>query len=384
MWIEFSEFNLKLLILLIYPVFGQIQNYTKEAYIGKNKDNQIFKAFRYFCSYIFAGIFLIIFKIRNRRTSSKKTQSSNDEEKEEYLIDEIIKKNKRKKIIIKIPFMALLCGIGMFCLFYAKLFENIKYRNTKQSIQIIFYIISLTGFSYLILNQKLYKHHFVSLGIISVILIILFILSIPVLELIFQSIIFYLGYSLLFSLYDVLKRKYIDLYFSTPYIMMLIIGLINTIAIFLYDLIAYNINPDISGVIIGLSDNVNNIGKVFLFILDLIIQCIWNLGFWLTIYYFSPCHTFISYLISNIFYYIKNSIEKDDELYSTKYAIIFSIAYFIVLFLILIYNEVIILNFFGLDYNTIKRIKEREKIDSDIMNMISLRNLTKEEESEDD
>ena len=384
MWIEFSEFNLKLLILLIFPVFMQIQNYTKEAYIEKNKDNQIFKAFRYFCSYIFAGIFLIIFEIRNRRSSTKKAQSPKEEEKEEYLIDEIIKKNKRKKTIIKIPFMALLCGIGMFCQFYMKLFENKKYRNAKQSIQIIFYIISLTGFSYLILKQKLYKHHFISLGIISVILIILFILSIPVLELIFQSIIFYLGYSLLFSLYDVLKRKYINLYFSTPYVMMLIIGLINTIVIFLYDLIAYNTNPDISGVIIGLKDNINSTGDGFLFILDLLIQCIWNLGFWLTIYYFSPCHTFISDFISNIFFYIKNSIEKDDELYSTKYAVIFSIAYFIVLFLILIYNEVIIVNFLGFDYNTIKRIKEREKTDSDIMNMISLRNLTKEEESEVD
>ena len=384
MWIEFSEFNLKLLILLIFPVFMQIQNYTKEAYIEKNKDNQIFKAFRYFCSYIFAGIFLIIFEIRNRRSSTKKAQSPKEEEKEEYLIDEIIKKNKRKKTIIKITFMALLCGIGMFCQFYMKLFENKKYRNAKQSIQIIFYIISLTGFSYLILKQKLYKHHFISLGIISVILIILFILSIPVLELIFQSIIFYLGYCLLFSLYDVLKRKYINLYFSTPYVMMLIIGLINTIVIFLYDLIAYNTNPDISGVIIGLKDNINSTGDGFLFILDLIIQCIWNLGFWLTIYYFSPCHTFISDFISNIFFYIKNSIEKDDELYSTKYAVIFSIAYFIVLFLILIYNEVIIVNFLGFDYNTIKRIKEREKTDSDIMNMISLRNLTKEEESEVD
>ena len=384
MWIEFSEFNLKLLILLIFPVFMQIQNYTKEAYIEKNKDNQIFKAFRYFCSYIFAGIFLIIFEIRNRRSNTKKAQSPKDEEKEEYLIDEIIKKNKRKKTIIKITFMALLCGIGMFCQFYMKLFENKKYRNAKQSIQIIFYIISLTGFSYLILKQKLYKHHFISLGIISVILIILFILSIPVLELIFQSIIFYLGYCLLFSLYDVLKRKYINLYFSTPYVMMLIIGLINTIVIFLYDLIAYNTNPDISGVIIGLKDNINSTGDGFLFILDLLIQCIWNLGFWLTIYYFSPCHTFISDFISNIFFYIKNSIEKDDELYSTKYAVIFSIAYFIVLFLILIYNEVIIVNFLGLDYNTIKRIKEREKTDSDIMNMISLRNLTKEEESEVD
>ena len=228
MWIEFSELNIKLLILLIFPVFMQLQNLSKEAYIDKNKDHQIFKAFRYFCSYIFAGIFFIIFKIRNKRSSSKKAQSQNDEEKREYIIDEILKKDERKKTIIKILFMALLCGIGMFCQFYMKLFENKKYRNAKQSIEIIFYLICLSILSYAILKQKLYKHHFVCLGIIAVILIILFIISIPLLELIFQSIIFYLGYSILFSLYDILKKKYINLFFFTPYFMMLIIGLVNT------------------------------------------------------------------------------------------------------------------------------------------------------------
>jgi len=384
MWIEFSELNIKLLILLIFPVFMQLQNLSKEAYIDKNKDHQIFKAFRYFCSYIFAGIFFIIFKIRNKRSSSKKAQSPNDEEKREYIIDEILKKDERKKTIIKILFMALLCGIGMFCQFYMKLFENKKYRNAKQSVEIIFYLICLSILSYAILKQKLYKHHFVCLGIIAVILIILFIISIPLLELIFQSIIFYLGYSILFSLYDILKKKYINLFFFTPYFIMLIIGLVNTTGIFLYDLIAYNTNPDISGVIIGLKDNINSVGDVFLFILDLILQCIWNLGFWLTIYYFSPYHTFISDFISEIFFYIKNAIQKGDGIYSTKYAPMFSISYFIVLFLILIYTEVIILNFLGLDYNTKKRIEQRERTDSDIMGMISLRNLTKEEEGEDD
>ena len=135
MWIEFSELNIKLLILIIFPVFMQIQNFTRNAYI--EKDNSSFKAFRYFCSYIFAGIFFIIFKIRNKRSSSKKVQSLKDEEKREYIIDEILKKDERKKTIIKILFMALLCGIGMFCQFYMKLFENKKYRNAKQSVEII-------------------------------------------------------------------------------------------------------------------------------------------------------------------------------------------------------------------------------------------------------
>ena len=48
------------------------------------------------------------------------------------------------------------------------------------------------------------------------------------------------------------------------------------------------------------------------------------------------------------------------------------------------FNEVIILNFFGLDYNTTKRIKARERTESNIMDIISLKGLTKDEEGEDD
>ena len=36
MLIEFSEFNAKLLIPFIFPIFNQIQNYSEDAYIVKD------------------------------------------------------------------------------------------------------------------------------------------------------------------------------------------------------------------------------------------------------------------------------------------------------------------------------------------------------------
>lgn len=45
MLIEFSQINLKILILLIFPVFKRIQDYTKKSYL--QDDNQLFKNFRY-------------------------------------------------------------------------------------------------------------------------------------------------------------------------------------------------------------------------------------------------------------------------------------------------------------------------------------------------
>ena len=363
MLIEFSEFNLRLLLPFIFPVFNRIESYSKDAYIVK--DNQLFKSFRYFLSYIFAGIFLIIFKIRNNKTDSGKSADSiNNDEKIEGIIDDVMEKNKKKRVVKSSIFMALLCGIGMFCQFFRKFFEKEEYRYAKQSIGIFFELISLTVFSFFILGQKLYKHHFISLGIISIILLIIFIISIFHMEKILESFLYYIFYYVLFTLYDVLKKKYMNIYFYTPYFVMLIIGSINSFILLIFDIFAYFFNPDISGIIIGFNNNINSIGDVFLLILDLILENIWNLGFWLTIYYFSPWYNFISeYIGEYIFYILTVNREEDDNFYSTTNAIIFSICYFINFCFILIFNEVIILNFCGLDYNTRKRIEERSSKD---------------------
>ena len=272
MLIELSELNIKLLLLLIFPVFIQLQDATKKKYMIK--DNQIFKTFRYFSCYIFAGLFFIIFKIRNRKSSIKESEIINNIEAKETYVDEFIKKNKRKKTIFNILFIALLCGVGMFCQYYSKLFEKKVYRNAKQSILIIFYIFSLSLLSYFILKLKLYRHHYISSVIMLIVLLTMFILSIPYVDLIFQVIIFYLFYSILFSVYDVLKKKYMNIYYHTPYSMMLIIGSINSTILIIFDIIAYYSNRDISGIIIGFNDNINSVGDFFLLILDLFLECI--------------------------------------------------------------------------------------------------------------
>ena len=96
MLIEFSEFNAKLLIPFIFPIFNQIQNYSEDAYIVK--DNHLFKAFIYFLGYIFAVIFLIILKITTRKTDSEKKKSDyiNNNQKKEGIIDALLKKEEKK------------------------------------------------------------------------------------------------------------------------------------------------------------------------------------------------------------------------------------------------------------------------------------------------
>ena len=54
MWIECSEFNFKLLILLIYPIFNRLGDISSDAYI-KDK-NRVFKTFKYYLSDSFSFI----------------------------------------------------------------------------------------------------------------------------------------------------------------------------------------------------------------------------------------------------------------------------------------------------------------------------------------
>lgn len=394
MWIEFSEFNLKILILLIFPVSKRVQDYTKKAYLVK--DHQLFKTFRYFASYVFAFIPLLIMKYRTKNIEEPNQEVK--KESEEVLprsgsfstneITELKKRHLRKRKIKSLIFLGILCVNGLFCYFYRYLFEQPQFAIAKQSIGIFFEIFDYVGLSYFILKQKLYKHNFVFAGIIALVVFILFLISIPDMETgyIFTSFVYYFFFSMLFGIYDVLGKLYMVKFFISPYLFMFLIGSINSILLLIYDFFAYFINPDVSGIIIGFQNNILSVGDVFLFILDLMVQCIWNLGIWLTVYYFTPCHYFISEYISEYVYYMITAVEKNEGFYSTVNIVIFSISYFINFLCGLFFNEVLILNLFGLDYNTKKRIEERlqkEYEETDKANKMLEMDAPKEEDDEE-
>ena len=417
MWIEFSEFNIKLLLPLIFPIFKRVQDYTKKTYL--TKDNQLFKTFRYFMSYMFSIIPFLIIKIRTKNTKEieKSTELNKENINEKGIIEtrtlsvvkgiietrtisvvnfgltneitELKKKNDKKRTIYNIIFLFILCIMGLFCYLFRWLFELEEFSEPKQSIGIFFEIFDYALLSYFILKQKLYKHHFVSAGIIAVLLIILFIITIPYRKnnKFFLSIVYFFFYSLCFGSYDILGKKYMIKYFVTPYFFMFIVGFIDVIFLLIYELFSYFLNPSISGITFGFRNNINKVGDVFLFILDLIVEDIWNLGIWLTVYYLTPCHYFISEYISEYVYYMIEARQKKDtnKFYSTTNVVIFSICYFINFLCCLIFNEVFILNFCGLDYNTRKRINQRiskEKTDLiDSQNLIEMETEKDEDES---
>ena len=96
---------------------------------------------------------------------------------------------------------------------------------------------------------------------------------------------------------------------------------------------------------------------IFIFIIIVIFQFIYNLCIFNTIINTSTCHILIIIVLGELSHYFINLFYGKDN------SIIIVIALLFILFMILIFIEVIELNFFGLSKNTKKNISLRAKLD---------------------
>ena len=164
MIIEFT-FNSQFLILLIFPIFKQIDSIIKNLYL--QKDNTLFKIFRMFLSYEFSLIFLIISKHTNKSKKKEKEIKSNEE------LDKIsenfdgnkqieieYKKLNRRKNIKSILFLILLSLINVGSYFYNYYVGNNNIKFSRNTIGIIFEIIIYFLLSLIFLKQRFFKHHY--------------------------------------------------------------------------------------------------------------------------------------------------------------------------------------------------------------------------------
>ena len=74
---------------------------------------------------------------------------------------------------------------------------------------------------------------------------------------------YFLFYTLLYGLFNVLTKLYFNIFFRSIYYILLFIGTFVCFFMLFYDIIAFHINLDLSGVIIGFKNNINNAGNFF-------------------------------------------------------------------------------------------------------------------------
>ena len=223
--------------------------------------------------------------------------------------------------------------------------------------------------SHFLLKYKYDKLHYITFVINVITLIIKYSITIIVTDskqYVGKHIWFYFVYALSFCLFFIVGKYYIDNYYQTPYFILLSIGIIISSILIIIALIKYWAGYE-SQIFAGFSDNVNTTKNVFLFLGDIITQFGMYLGLWITVYYFTVCHTIISENIMEIGYYIID-FQQNETLWEGKKIDLnihlYPYIHIINLICSLIFNEIIILRFCGLDYSTNLRIQEREIEDS--------------------
>ena len=358
---SFGQINLYLLLIPLGAVFDTsidlvlIQS-NKFGQKGVNKQQHpIIMTINYSLGSCLSFIFFIIYKVCTKR--NEKTNI--------FLFDKIMNKfNKNNTIKNKEIFLWILLGSVLDfiskIIYYYNWIESGDYLNYRAS-----NILLMSLFSYWLLKMKLYKHHYLSIGVITIIGIATnFIYGYFTLEKLKQNLIGYIinffGESITNIMY-VLYKFFMFKKFIKSFSILFFQGLI--------ELILGIITLVISTQYFSMFDSYKayfsdlDTTEIIIFFSLILLHFITFVIVFIIIDIYTPFHVFLLMMLSYIINPIFNSdfwINKTE-----KYIIIFYWIFLIInIFMTLIYIEIIQLNFCGLSYMTKKNIEERAKLDS--------------------
>ena len=218
----------------------------------------------------------------------------------------------------------------------------------------MFDILFICMFSHVILKSKLYKHQYLCLMIIVILGIIINIdlyfyqneLKIDIIEVVIK----YFS-EVIFSLCLVLNKFTIEKKFASPYEICFFQGVIN-LFLYIICLIIFNDLDDF----FSYWNEINNI-EIYLFLILMFIQFIFNLFIFITLKYFTVCHILIIIVIAELEPFCRDLVNNNFN------SIIIIIEFICILFILLIFNEIIEINCCGLQKNTKKNIIKRAEIE---------------------
>ena len=301
-------------------------------------------------SKLFTVIPLLILKFRSNKVSSSEIQSVDSFNKLEYIYTE--------KNIEIVQYKGRLILLSAVIFFVQSIFFVLTFGIKTNSW--IWNILITSIFYYWFFKIKLFKHHYLS---IIIIILIGFIIDLVLKNLqndISDNLtlfLFRIIREILYSFHDVINKYIMEKKFGSIYEIALSNGIITLILLLIFAVLDYNF--------FGLDDYeeyFNNFnGTELLVIFSVMIT---QLGLYLSLMItnrnYTPCHLFIIFVFGQLAYYIDFS----------GISIIVLLCLIFILFMALIFNEIIELNFCGLSDNTKRKISERAEIDSDLDSMI--------------
>ena len=346
--ISLGQLDIKLISILIASIFCFFNRLINQYEGSLLLDNVILTNLYIHFAGIFSIIPLIIIKIRAKQVTNGNIEEINNDKGIEYIQTEI----NIKVISGKWKFLILLTLI-----YFVDSIMFVLTFEVKTNVWVWFIVFS-SFLYYLIFKIKLFKHHYISVALIILIGFIIDPLignlqndfsngrNVLLLSLNFIRVI-------LLSLYYVvakytMEQKFCSLY-QLNFFICLIIFIIYGILLFfdynyigLYDYKEYYNNFNSTELLVALGVMATQFGK--------------DMGVLNADKYYSPCHIFIIFVFGQLAYYTD---------LSKKYSIIVIISLLLMLFLSLIFNELIEINFCGLSYNTRRNIMNRANLENE-------------------
>ena len=414
MIVQLGVLNYKVLILFLSPIILQTQRFTE----NKLKHYTALGGFNDFLSFIICGT-LYLLANKCSKTEKEKEQEK-DKEKENQLkqkvqelnvlnqnknlnddieitkpdaptntmakikIDILEKEEKKGKVNKKKQFLLII--LISFLILVGTFIKNVFREDLRSQLQINISVllesIFLITFSVIFLGFSMYFHQYVSYAVLAICLIIFFIETLFFDELktseIIGGIFYFFCSEISYCLGDVLGKKYLNTYRDGVYLFLFKIGIVGIVPIIIYDIIAFScgLDPKYHGVIQIIFVE----GRIGEFLLNLFFCLLFEISLWLTIYNFSPCHFIILETLGDFCQIIISLIKGNNKNYDNKQIITFLILYPVIIASVLVFNEIIILNFCRLNYNTKYYIMKREREEIDCCLVAEENPLSKDED----
>ena len=359
--ISFGHINLYILIILLGAVFNTakylITNKSKKLGVDDPKkpesQHPVIITINYAMGLCLSFIFFIIYKIRNKRNKTTNI----------FLLDNIINKsNIYKEVTKKEKFLWIL--LGSIIDFIANIINS--YNWVKRDNYLCYWpsnILLMSLFSYLLLKMKLYKHHFLSIIIITIVGIIHNIISgnfeIQTLKENYKGYIIYFFTEGTFNILYVLYKFFMIKKSIKSYGILFLQGLIELILGIIVLAITTKYCPELDSLFIFIEGIDGK--EIFRFVSLIFINFITFLTIFIILDIFTAFHIFLLNIISEIIIFLCDGIF-NSEFHIMMIAYIFFLI--ISAFMVLVFIEIIHLNFCGLSYMTKKNIEERARLDS--------------------
>ena len=390
--IAFGEVKINLLILLIYPVGIIIARAITNHFVA----NPQYYLFLFFLSHFLALIPLLIYKVRkniskNRKIEQEKLDNLDSKSRElsfnqtnpqdmknqiEVLKEKIKRDKKRDKILL-----FFLIGILYFLTYgFFYYFNYITPTNFYGNISMVTEVLYFSLFNWTIFGNKIYSHHCFAMILITFSIFSLYILLIikymqiydcDILnDLFYPSLLNFFVYGP-FCFFLIKGKAYIEKYFISAYELIIYLGLLSLSILIIFEPISFFIschddkkmycyNNHFAGIISGFKQSSNTNG--FFYSFGLVVSLFMtSLGLWLTVKILSPLHFLTSDSI--ITFELNILMDCHFENYILVKDPLFYILSFITIFACLIYNEIIVIKIYNLDYNTRKQIIKRQSQD---------------------